>query len=96
MTDDFLKRSHRRSLCVEKVPGLLSPARVVSSGNWFLVLGCCSAKHEALNMTNLQPSTVETESEEYRSHNNTESDIEVPEKGLVVIEDVNTVRSTEM
>lgn len=47
-------------------------------------------------MTNLQPSTVETESEEYRSHNNTESDIEVPEKGLVVIEDVNTVRSTEM
>lgn len=49
-------------------------------------------KHEALSVTNLQPSTVETESEEYRSHNNTESDIEVPEKGLVVIEDVNTVR----
>lgn len=39
-----------------------------------------------------QPSTVETESEEYRSHNNTESDIEVQEKGEVVIEDVRTVR----
>lgn len=39
-----------------------------------------------------QPSTVETESEEYRSHNSTESDIEMKEKGLVVIEDVNTVR----
>ncbi|XP_041648083.1 oogenesis-related [Cheilinus undulatus] len=38
-----------------------------------------------------EPSTVETESEEYRSHNNTESDIEVQEKGVVVIEDVNTV-----
>ncbi|XP_049443213.1 oogenesis-related isoform X1 [Epinephelus fuscoguttatus] len=36
-----------------------------------------------------EPSTIETESEEYRSHNNTESDIEVQEKG-VVIEDVNT------
>lgn len=38
-----------------------------------------------------QPSTVETESEEYRSHNNTESDIEVQEKGGVIIEDVRTV-----
>ncbi|XP_042273190.1 oogenesis-related [Thunnus maccoyii] len=37
-----------------------------------------------------EPSTVETESEEYRSHNNTESDIEVQEKGVVIIEDVNT------
>ncbi|XP_047443613.1 oogenesis-related [Mugil cephalus] len=36
-----------------------------------------------------EPSTIETESEEYRSHNNTESDIEVPGKGIV-IEDVNT------
>lgn len=35
---------------------------------------------------------METESEEYHSRNNTESDIEVPEKGLVVIEDVNVVR----
>ncbi|XP_042339849.1 oogenesis-related [Plectropomus leopardus] len=34
-----------------------------------------------------EPSTVETESEEYRSHNSTESDIEVEGKG-VVIEDV--------
>ncbi|KAM6921139.1 oogenesis-related [Xenentodon cancila] len=39
-----------------------------------------------------EPSTVETESEEYASHNNTESDLEVPGKGLV-IEDVNTVSS---
>ncbi|XP_070689002.1 oogenesis-related [Pempheris klunzingeri] len=36
-----------------------------------------------------EPSTIETESDEYRSHNNTESDIEVQGKG-VVIEDVNT------
>ncbi|XP_071343655.1 oogenesis-related isoform X2 [Trachinotus anak] len=36
-----------------------------------------------------EPSTVETESEEYCSHNNTESDIEVQGKG-VVIEDVST------
>ncbi|XP_028260267.1 oogenesis-related [Parambassis ranga] len=34
-----------------------------------------------------EPSTVETESEEYRSHNDTESDIEL--SGKVVIEDVN-------
>ncbi|TNM87377.1 hypothetical protein fugu_005598 [Takifugu bimaculatus] len=38
-----------------------------------------------------EPSTVETESEEYRSHNNTESDIEIQEKSLVVIQDVNTM-----
>ncbi|CAF94285.1 unnamed protein product [Tetraodon nigroviridis] len=37
-----------------------------------------------------EPSTVETESEEYRSHNSTESDIEIKDKGLVVIQDVNT------
>ncbi|XP_078142000.1 oogenesis-related [Centroberyx gerrardi] len=35
-----------------------------------------------------EPSTVETESEEYCSHNNTESDIEITRKGVVVIEDV--------
>ncbi|XP_034556160.1 oogenesis-related [Notolabrus celidotus] len=37
-----------------------------------------------------EPSTVETESEEYCSQNNTESDIEVQGKDVVVIEDVNT------
>ncbi|XP_062280241.1 oogenesis-related [Scomber scombrus] len=37
-----------------------------------------------------EPSSVETESEEYCSHNNTESDIEVQDKGAVIIEDVNT------
>ncbi|XP_068176397.1 oogenesis-related [Antennarius striatus] len=37
-----------------------------------------------------EPSTVETESEEYRSNNSTESDIEIPENGMVVIEDVIT------
>ncbi|XP_044055643.1 oogenesis-related [Siniperca chuatsi] len=37
-----------------------------------------------------EPSTVETDSEEYCSHNNTESDIEVQGKGVVIIEDVNT------
>uniref|UniRef100_A0A3B4Y7E1 Oogenesis-related gene n=1 Tax=Seriola lalandi dorsalis TaxID=1841481 RepID=A0A3B4Y7E1_SERLL len=39
-----------------------------------------------------EPSSVETESEEYCSQNNTESDIEVQGKGVVVIEDVKTVR----
>lgn len=38
----------------------------------------------------LKPSSVETESEEYRSRNDTESDLEVSDKG-VVIDDVNTV-----
>nr|XP_057929364.1 oogenesis-related [Doryrhamphus excisus] len=37
-----------------------------------------------------EPSSVETDSEEYRSHNNTESDIEIHGKVMVVIEDVNT------
>ncbi|XP_056235002.1 oogenesis-related isoform X1 [Seriola aureovittata] len=37
-----------------------------------------------------EPSSVETESEEYCSQNNTESDIEVQGKGVVVIEDVKT------
>lgn len=73
------------------------------------ILACYSAKHQALNMhlngrrhklsscwPISQPSTVETESEEYCSHNNTESDIELQEKGQVIIEDVNTVRSMEM
>lgn len=40
----------------------------------------------------LQPSTLETESEEYRSHNDTESDLEIQEKGMVIIKDVNMVR----
>lgn len=43
-------------------------------------------------MTGLQPSTVETESEEYRSHNNTESDLEVEEKDVVVMGDGKSVR----
>nr|XP_020479883.1 uncharacterized protein LOC109974172 isoform X2 [Monopterus albus] len=38
-----------------------------------------------------EPSTVETESEEYRSHNDTESDLEVHEKCMVIIEDVKDV-----
>ncbi|XP_034035077.1 oogenesis-related [Thalassophryne amazonica] len=37
-----------------------------------------------------EPSTIETESEEYRSHNDTESDLEVSAKGSVFIEDVDT------
>lgn len=39
----------------------------------------------------LQPSAVETDSEEYRTHNDTESDIEV-EKGVVVIQDLESVQ----
>lgn len=43
---------------------------------WFWISS--TFEHVGLNMmTGLQPSTVETESEEYRSHNNTESDLEV-------------------
>ena len=34
-----------------------------------------------------QPTSINTDSDEYRTHNNTESDIEV-EKGVVVIKDV--------
>ncbi|CAM4656158.1 unnamed protein product [Leuciscus chuanchicus] len=37
-----------------------------------------------------EPSGVETDSEEYRSHNDTESDLEI-EKGVVVIKDLETV-----
>ncbi|KAL2090279.1 hypothetical protein ACEWY4_014967 [Coilia grayii] len=40
-----------------------------------------------------EPSSVVTDSEEYRSHNDTESDIEV-EQGCVVIKDVDTVAGT--
>uniref|UniRef100_A0A3Q1F4A7 Oogenesis-related gene n=1 Tax=Acanthochromis polyacanthus TaxID=80966 RepID=A0A3Q1F4A7_9TELE len=39
-----------------------------------------------------EPSTIETDTEEYNLHNDTESDFEVPGKGIV-IEDVKTVRS---
>lgn len=39
----------------------------------------------------LQPSAIETDSEEYRSHNDTESDLEV-EKGVVVIQDLETIQ----
>ncbi|KAJ7993020.1 hypothetical protein DPEC_G00268110 [Dallia pectoralis] len=37
-----------------------------------------------------EPSAVETDSEEYHHHNDTESDLELSEKGEVVIEDVQT------
>ncbi|KAM4628688.1 oogenesis-related [Polymixia lowei] len=37
-----------------------------------------------------QPTTIETESEEYCSHNSTESDIEMSEKGVIIIEDLKT------
>ncbi|XP_028856803.1 oogenesis-related [Denticeps clupeoides] len=38
-----------------------------------------------------EPSSAGTDSEEYRSHNDTESDVEI-EKGVVVIRDVDVVR----
>nr|XP_055074747.1 oogenesis-related [Misgurnus anguillicaudatus] len=41
-----------------------------------------------------EPSAVETDSEEYRSHNDTESDLEI-EKGVVVIKDLDTAVSPE-
>ncbi|XP_007233316.1 oogenesis-related isoform X2 [Astyanax mexicanus] len=43
---------------------------------------------------NYEPTTVDTDSEEYRSHNDTESDIEV-EKGVVVIKDLEMGVSPE-
>lgn len=43
----------------------------------------------------LQPSAVETDSEEYRSHNDTESDLEI-EKGVVVIKDLETVQFSSL
>ncbi|KAK3532949.1 hypothetical protein QTP70_004545 [Hemibagrus guttatus] len=39
-----------------------------------------------------EPSAIETDSEEYRSHNDTESDLEV-EKGVVVIQDLETIQT---
>uniref|UniRef100_A0A8C5H141 Uncharacterized LOC114462481 n=1 Tax=Gouania willdenowi TaxID=441366 RepID=A0A8C5H141_GOUWI len=42
-----------------------------------------------------EPSTMDTESEEYRSHNSTESDLEVTDKGVVIqdvaVQDADTV-----
>ncbi|KAK3562088.1 hypothetical protein QTP86_027212 [Hemibagrus guttatus] len=40
-----------------------------------------------------EPSAIETDSEEYWSHNDTESDLEV-EKGVVVIQDLETIQET--
>ncbi|KAL1022996.1 hypothetical protein UPYG_G00035180 [Umbra pygmaea] len=37
-----------------------------------------------------EPSALSTDSEEYNDHNDTESDLEISEKGVVVIEDVAT------
>uniref|UniRef100_A0A3Q3VK20 Uncharacterized protein n=1 Tax=Mola mola TaxID=94237 RepID=A0A3Q3VK20_MOLML len=45
-------------------------------------------KHVPLMLMLSQPSTIETESDEYHSHNDTESDLELKEKGMVIIEDV--------
>ncbi|XP_051979686.1 oogenesis-related [Xyrauchen texanus] len=41
-----------------------------------------------------EPSVAETDSEEYRSHNDTESDLEI-EKGVVVIKDLETIGTPE-
>lgn len=48
----------------------------------------CSC-HCVANLSSIfpQPTSINTDSDEYRTHNNTESDIEV-EKGVVVIKDV--------
>ncbi len=51
----------------------------------------CQFQHAFL----LQPSGLETDSEEYRSHNDTESDLEV-EKGVVVIKDLETVQFSSL
>uniref|UniRef100_A0A4W5QF65 Oogenesis-related gene n=1 Tax=Hucho hucho TaxID=62062 RepID=A0A4W5QF65_9TELE len=37
-----------------------------------------------------EPSAVDTDSEEFNSHNDTESDLDVSEKGIVVIQDLKT------
>lgn len=63
--------------------------------NVYACFYCSTETSSHINAGHFQPSSVETSSDEYRSHNNTESDIEI--NGCVaVIEDVNVVRCHEL
>lgn len=70
---------------------VVDPDYEVSS---FLFFISFTAKFRDTNLL-LQPSGVETDSEEYRSHNETESDLEI-EKGVVVIKDLETVQFSSL
>ncbi|XP_042605628.1 oogenesis-related [Cyprinus carpio] len=62
----------------------------VEQQSWVEALNQELAEEDHAADPDYEPSAVESDSEEYRSHNNTESDLEV-EKGVVVIKDLETV-----
>ncbi|XP_058615592.1 oogenesis-related isoform X2 [Onychostoma macrolepis] len=62
----------------------------VEQQSWVEALNQELAEEDHAVDPDYEPSAVETDSEEYRSHNDTESDLEV-EKGVVVIKDLETV-----
>ncbi|KAK2906997.1 hypothetical protein Q8A67_005982 [Cirrhinus molitorella] len=62
----------------------------VEQQSWVEALNQELAEEDHAADPDYEPSAVETDSEEYRSHNDTESDLEI-EKGVVVIKDLETV-----
>ncbi|XDV22352.1 hypothetical protein PO909_027259 [Leuciscus waleckii] len=62
----------------------------VDQQSWVEALSQELAEEDHVVDPDYEPSGVETDSEEYRSHNDTESDLEI-EKGVVVIKDLETV-----
>ncbi|NP_001093540.1 oogenesis-related [Danio rerio] len=66
----------------------------VEQQSWVEALTQELAEEDHVADPDYEPSAVETDSEEYRSHNDTESDLEV-EKGVVVIKDLETVVPSE-
>ncbi|XP_067254796.1 oogenesis-related [Chanodichthys erythropterus] len=62
----------------------------VEQQSWVEALNQELAEEDHVADPDYEPSAVETDSEEYRSHNDTESDLEM-EKGVVVIKDLETV-----
>ncbi|XP_016382630.1 uncharacterized protein LOC107719657 isoform X2 [Sinocyclocheilus rhinocerous] len=62
----------------------------VEQHSWVEALNQELAEEDHAADPDFEPSVVESDSEEYRSHNDTESDLEI-EKGVVVIKDLETV-----
>ncbi|XP_059399279.1 uncharacterized protein LOC132131272 isoform X1 [Carassius carassius] len=62
----------------------------VEQHSWVEALNQELAEEDHAADPDYEPSAVESDSEEYRSHNNTESDLEI-EKGVVVIKDLEMV-----
>ncbi|KAG1939750.1 oogenesis-related isoform X2 [Pimephales promelas] len=62
----------------------------VDQQSWVEALTQELAEEDHVVDPDYEPSGVETDSEEYRSHNDTESDLEI-EKGVVVIKDLEMV-----